>query len=52
MKEEIINPKTLITTFLVTIDSLQKELNEGNIDVHTFYEEIVLLSEFIKNNLK
>ena len=46
MKEEQLFKKFLIEE----IEALQLELNEGNIDVHKFYEEIISLKEYIKNN--
>ena len=48
MKE--IESEKIVTTFIVTIDALQNALNEGNIDVYKFYEEIVMLNDYIKNN--
>lgn len=47
MKE--IESEKIVTTFIVTIDALQNALNEGNIDVYKFYEEIVMLNDYIKN---
>jgi len=46
MKEEQLFKKFLIEE----IEALQVELNEGNIDDYQFYEEIISLKEYIKNN--
>ena len=40
--------KELNLIFIEMVESLQFELNEGNIDVHNFYEEIVLLKDYMK----
>ena len=41
-----------ITEFINTVEGLQKELNEGNIDVYEFYNEMVMLKDYINSNLK
>jgi hypothetical protein len=37
--------------FIDTINMLEKELNEGNITVYDFYEEIISLRDFITKNI-
>ena len=46
MKEEYLIRKY----FVDEIEALQKELDEGNIDVYKFYEEIIAIKEYIKHN--
>ena len=38
--------------FLSTMEMLEKELDEGNITVYDFYEEMIALKEYITNNKK
>lgn len=55
-KSNTMDYKELNSVFIETVESLQFELNEGDIDVHKFYEEIVLLKDYMKqiksNNTK
>ena len=44
--------KELIAEFINTVEGLQKELEKGNIDVYEFYDEIVMLKDYINSNLK
>ena len=37
-------------TLIKQIEDLKIQLNEGNIDVYQFYEEVVMLVEFYKTN--
>ena len=52
MEQQDILNASLLATFIITVERLQKELNEGNIDVYAFYEEMLALKEYIKNNFK
>jgi len=46
------NEKELLEMYISDVELLRKNLDEGNIDVYQFYENIVGLNEFIKNQLK
>lgn len=37
--------------FISTIESLEKELDEGNITVYDFYEEMIALKDYITKNI-
>lgn len=38
--------------FIATVEGLEREFNEGNIDVYEFYEEVVAIKKYIINNSK
>ena len=42
----------LLKTVVMTIEELEKNVQESEIDVWTFYTDILDLKEFIKRNLK
>jgi len=44
--------RELLLLMLGDIEILQKNLDEGNIDVYQFYENIVGLSLYISNQIK
>lgn len=46
------NEKELLETYIRDVELLIENLNEGNIDVYQFYEEILSLNEFFKAQLK
>jgi hypothetical protein len=46
------NEKELLELFTSEIDKLKATLDNGNIDVHTFYSEVVELNNYIKNQIK
>lgn len=46
------NEKELLEMYISDVELLRKNLDEGNIDVYQFYENIVGLNEFIKGQLK
>ena len=52
MEQQDILNASLLASFIITVEGLQKELDEGNIDVYAFYEEMLALKEYIKNNFK
>ena len=37
--------------YIGDVDLLQEKLNEGEIDVYQFYEEIIHLNEFVKRQI-
>jgi hypothetical protein len=41
----------LLKTFISDIEITRKKLDEGDIDVYQFYEEVMGLNEFYKNLL-
>jgi hypothetical protein len=43
--------KEALTIYVGDIESLKNKVNEGTIDVYQFYEEVVYLNEFFKNEL-
>jgi hypothetical protein len=46
------NDRELLEMYIRDIDLLLENVNQGNIDVYRFYEEIVHENEFFKNQLK
>jgi hypothetical protein len=43
--------RELLETYIRDIDLLLENVNQGNIDVYRFYEEMVHENEFFKNQL-
>jgi hypothetical protein len=43
--------RELLETYIKDIDLLLENVNQGNIDVYGFYEEMVNINEFFKNQL-
>ena len=46
------NEKELLEMYVNDVELIRKNLEEGYIDVYQFYEEIISLNEFFKNQLK
>jgi hypothetical protein len=46
------NEKELIELFTSEIDKLKTILDTGDIDVYTFYSEVIELNNYIKNQIK
>jgi hypothetical protein len=46
------NEKELIELFTSEIDKLKATLDTGDIDVYTFYSEVIELNNYIKNQIK
>jgi hypothetical protein len=46
------NSKELLNTVINVIDELQIELVDENIDVYTFYYDILELRDYIKTNMQ
>ena len=46
------NEKELLEMYVNDVELIRKNLEEGYIDVYRFYEEIISLNEFFKNQLK
>jgi len=46
------NDRELLEMYIRDIDLLLENVNQGNIDVYRFYEEIIHENEFFKNQLK
>lgn len=38
--------------FISRVEVLEEELDKGNITVHDFYEEIIVLKEYIAKNIQ
>ena len=43
--------RELLEMYIKDIDLLLENVNQGNIDVYGFYEEMVNINEFFKNQL-
>ena len=46
------NDRELLEMFIRDIDSLKLKLDEGDVDVFGFYEEVIYLKDFIEEQLK
>jgi hypothetical protein len=46
------NDKELLELFTSEIDKLRATLDNGDIDVYSFYEEVIEWNEYIKNQMK
>ena len=46
------NEKELLELFTSEIDKLKIALDNGDIDVYTFYSEVIELNNYIKNQIK
>jgi len=46
------NERELLEMYINDVELLRKNLDEGHIDVYQFYEEVIHLNEFFKNQLK
>jgi hypothetical protein len=46
------NNRELLEMFIRDIDSLKLKLDEGDVDVFDFYEEVIYLKDFIEEQLK
>jgi hypothetical protein len=46
------NDRELLEMFIRDIDSLKLKLDEGDVDVFDFYEEVIYLKDFIEEQLK
>ena len=46
------NKKELLELFTSEIDKLRTALDNGDIDVYTFYSEVIELNNYIKNQIK
>lgn len=45
------NTREILEMYIGDVDLLQEKLNEGEIDVYKFYEEIIHLNEFVKRQI-
>jgi hypothetical protein len=45
------NDRELLEMFIRDIDSLKLKLDEGDVDVFGFYEEVIYLKDFIEEQL-
>ena len=46
------NERELLEMYIRDIELIKQNLDEGEIDVFQFYEEVIHLNEFLKNQLK